>query len=138
MSNEARTIPQSDIPAAVAAMRANFDEGRAQVRFIVGAEDGANTRRVTIIVTDRLRNSWGRNWIVRVWLSDTVHGGPAASGSMSVATGSLVATLAAGKVFDVATVGAVLAVDVTVTGAATKYVNAAVIGEAGASALTFA
>jgi len=122
----------------VAAMRANFDEGRAQVRFIVGAEDGANTRRVTIIVTDRLRNSWGRNWIVRVWLSDTLHGAAAASGSMSVATGSVVATLAAGKVFDVATVGAVLAVDVTVTGAATKYVNAAVIGEAGASALTFA
>ena len=78
----ARTIQQTaDRGSFERMVRSHFDSPRAEVRISAGAEDGANTRRITLEVIDRLKAPWKGRWRVFVYLAGAIDGAPDATGN---------------------------------------------------------
>jgi hypothetical protein len=107
-----------------------FDEHRAAAQITAGAEDGGNTRRFTIQVVDRLREPWKARWRVLVKIGTAADGDPAGTQTVSVATGTLLQTIAADQLLMVlSTPNGLIEVDVTIAGAETRYLAAEVVGK---------
>jgi hypothetical protein len=105
-----------------------FDRDPVECRADVGAEV-SNVRRITVQVVDRLGVEWPGIWPVRVWIATVDGGGPAGTNTLGVVTGTLVSTLISGQYIEGLTnASGVLEVDLTVTGAANRFVRAFVVG----------
>lgn len=114
-------------------MRAFLDRNRAEVRVTANAEgtSGANVRRFTAQVIDRAQRPITKSlWCVRLFVGTSAYGAPGGTQTYALVTGTALTTITANQVYDVLTdeYGKVV-FDLTVTGAATRYVTAAVLGE---------
>lgn len=114
-------------------VRAFFDRNRAEVRVTANAEgtNGANVRRFTVQVIDRTGESVTKSlWCLRLFIGTTARGAPGGTQTYALVTGTALTTITANQVYDVLTdeYGKVV-FDLTVTGAATRYVTAVVLGE---------
>ncbi len=116
-----------------------WDKPYAVCSFAAAAES-ANARRITVTVTHRKNQRLAASFLVRFIVGTASTGVPGGTQSISVVTGTLIQTVTSGQVIDILTNDEGLAhIDVTVSGAATRYVSAAVIGEIQTSnALTWA
>lgn len=120
-----------------------FDTPVAGVGITADTEgtNGANTRRISLQVKDRLRKDWPGRWIVLVWVSATDGGDPSATGNtVAVVSGTYtVQTVTANALYLLLTDSAGLAkLDLTIAGVASRYVNGIVIGKAESKPFTWA
>lgn len=134
MTVQSRTLQQATDRASFERMvRSNFDSPRAEVRISAGAEDGANTRRITLEVIDRLKAPWQGRWRVWVYLTAVQDGAPNAVGNTValVAGTTALQAVTANAVYHLLTGTDGKAVfDLTVpAGAQTRYVCAEVDGQ---------
>lgn len=125
-------------PSAVmgwmASLIAKFDTQHVTARIEAGDEDGSSVRRFTVQVVDRLTNPVRDRFPVRFTVGTADTGAPAGTQTVSVVTGATVQTVAANQCIDLMTDAAGLAeVDVTVTGAGTRYVRATIGAESTSS-----
>lgn len=112
------------------ALRTHFDSPLAHCHVSVGAE-AANVRRVTLQVRDRIRSEWPDTWLVLVYLTTTSGGDPSSTGNtVEFVTGNVFTTMLPNGAWEVISdEDGVIAFDVTITGAATRYVVSAVRGK---------
>lgn len=89
-----------------------------------------NSIRFTVTVTDRTAQRWGGRWLVRVYVTDSENGAPSATGNtVTFNSGTVIQTLTPNAVYEVLTdEGGRCEMDVVVSGAASRYVYAAVLG----------
>ncbi len=109
-----------------------FDAPIARVRSAAGPES-ANVVRFTLQVVDRLGKPWGPvegRWLIEVYLSPTQHGAPSAAGNtVAWITGTVYDTVLANAAYRVlADANGKAELDVTVAGAATRFVHTAACG----------
>lgn len=113
-------------------VREHFDSPVASCSVTADAEGAtaANTRRFTLRVKDRVRENWHRRWLVSFYLSPTASGAPDATGNtVALVTGTLSRTVLANGWYEVLTDATGLVVfDVTIAGAAARFVTAGVGG----------
>lgn len=106
-----------------------LDRARRSVGISVG-DEAANVRRFTIQVRNRARNPVAGVHLVRIWISASEHGAPGGTQTLSLVTGTLFQTIASNQAVEILTDSTgKLVLDVTVTGAATRHIEAVVIGE---------
>lgn len=132
---EVRTLPQAGEFETLHFARQWFDTPIAGVGITADTEGthGANTRRFSIQVKDRLRKDWAGRWVVLVWVSETDGGDPSATGNtVAVVAGTYtVQTVTANAVYVLLTdANGSAAFDLTIAGTASRYVNGIVIGKA--------
>lgn len=115
-------------------MRTHFDTPIA-VASIVAADESANVRTFTLQVRDRLNTRWKRRWRVRLWISSTASGDATGGHTVSFGTGTVVETILIGGEWEVrSSTDGEIVVSVTIAGAATRYIHAAVVDKDRASA----
>jgi len=113
-------------------VRQHFDSPPASCGVVANAEgtSGANVRRFTLQVKDRLRKDWDRRWLVTFYLAATSGGDPSAAGNtVAIVTGVTSRVVLANAWYEVLTDASGLVVfDVTIAGAASRFVVAGVGG----------
>ncbi len=122
---EARTLQDTrDLFRAYQTVRQWFDDPRASCRVTATAE-AANKRTFTVQVTDRLLKNWTGRWKVFLYLSTTAAGDPDGTGNtVAFTTGLVLNTTVINGAWDVLTdVNGVAVFDLTIAGAATRYVG---------------
>jgi hypothetical protein len=117
--------------AAVSASRLHADlrEAIPSVAISAGAESG-NTRTVTLQLTDATGANLAHRARLRVWLAETEYAAPSATGNtVAVTAGTLLRQLTADADYELVTAadGSVV-LNVTVSGAASRYVMGEVDG----------
>ncbi|MCW5776394.1 MAG: hypothetical protein KIS87_08160 [Phycisphaeraceae bacterium] len=108
-----------------------LDDPIASMAVTAGAEGehGTNVRRFTAQAKDRLREDWAERFLVVVWLAGTAFGVPDAADAVAFQAGTVVLELVADAAWLVLTDSAGrLVFDATIVGAATRHVNAVVVG----------
>jgi len=105
-------------------VRTWFDTPIATCTMTAGAE-AANKRRITLQVVDRLKNPWPSRWLVWVFLTPTETGAPSGAGNtVAFIQGDVQITAVIGGMWLVqADVNGQIVLDVTIAGAATRYVG---------------
>lgn len=96
----------------------------------IGAEV-ANTRTITLQVRDRINRPVTGRFVVELWISTSSGGGPGGTQTVSVSSGTIMQTIAANQQYELLTAAdGTLAIDITITGAASRWVSTIVRGEA--------
>ena len=97
---------------------------------VTAGDEAANVRRFTIQVTNRQRFNRPCRYVVQIWVWDAAYSGSPGAQTLSVATGTLLATLAANETVQVITdTSGKAEVDVTIVGAASRVPHAVVLGK---------
>jgi|GEM_PF-1190364 len=114
---------------AAAGLHASVQNLLPGLSVTAGAEAG-DTRLITVQARDAAGNNLAERVLVRVWLAESDFGAPSAAGNtVSVATGTTYETETANAAYKViSTAGGAAAVNVTISGAATRYVMAEIDG----------
>lgn len=131
--DDARTLLAGQSAAELAAKLPQFfDKPVARMSFSVGPEGtpGANQRRFTGQVKDRLRRDWAGRRMVLIYLTATADGDASAAGNtVAFLVGTVIETLLINGAWRVLTSAAGQVVfDVTVAGVATRYAYGMVLG----------
>lgn len=134
MAEEVRTLPHSSNQTDLLALvRSQFDTPIALTTASAGAE-AADARSVTVQVVDRLFKPWKGLWLVELYLSTTATGAPGGTQTVSFTAGNVLETIRPNQHWRVCTnTLGVLSLDVTIVGAASRYVLGAVLGKYRAS-----
>ena len=105
-------------------VRSHFDEDIASLRVTAGSE-AANARTLTLQVIDRVKREWKDRFLIEVWLQATATGAPSATGNtVAWVTGTVTETVLPNAHWRViTTVDGLASLDVTIAGAATRYVG---------------
>lgn len=123
-------------PNLLAQVRAQFHTPLAVCRVSAGAE-ATNIRRVTIQVMDRLKRDVPGRWVILVYLSPTSGGAPSSTGNtVAAVTGTTVLqTVTANAAYRLLTdENGQAQIDVTISGAASRFVSTVVEGKVRESA----
>lgn len=112
-------------------MQQLFDQPTAECRCTLDDEGdtAADTIRATLQVIDRQKRDWPGRWLVLVYIATAAAGAPGGTQTTAVPTGSTVQAITANTTLLVLTDSTGLAeIDITVAGAATRYVYTTVLG----------
>lgn len=115
----------------------HIDEPRDRVTVAAGAEgaDTADVRRITLQARNRNKFPRTERLLVSVWFSSATTGAPVSTQTVTLVTGTLKRALTANQEFEFITdAEGKVVLDVEVTGAGTRYVNAVVLGRLDQSA----
>jgi len=127
---------ETQLRTALTRIARGLDTPMATVVFGEPTAEVANVRSVTMTVVDRHRIAWaGPRWLVALWISDAAGGAVSSASSWSFTKGTLVDEMTPsgfGLVVPDSADGK-LTVDITITSAVTRYLNALVLGQVDAS-----
>ena len=127
---DAQTLTISDDPlSAMQGVRSQFNRARAEVKVTAAAE-ATNARRITLQVIDRLKKTFPGRWLIDVFVTGSSGGNPSATGNTVSWVTGFPLTVTANAWYRVITDSTGLAVfDLTISGAATRYVCSTIGGE---------
>lgn len=110
-------------------VRSHFDEDVASLRVTFGTET-ANKRTITLQVIDRVKVPWAARFLVEVWIQATLGGDPSATGNtVAWVSGNVTETiLPMGHWRIITDANGLASFDLTIAGAATRYIGSAVRG----------
>lgn len=134
MAEEVRTLSHSSNQTDLLALvRSQFDTPIGLTIASAGAE-AANVRSITVQVVDRIFKPWNGLWLVELYLSTTATGAPGGTQTVSFTAGNVLETIRPTQHWRVCTdtLGK-LVLDVTIVGAASRYVLGSVLGKYRAS-----
>lgn len=115
-----------------------IDDPIAHCSHVAGTE-AANVIRVTMQVRDRLEVPWAGRWLVWVIITATENGDPVATQTVTFNSGTVLETVLVDGVWRVITTTAgLIEMDVTIAGAATRYVHTIVQKRADSSGVVWA
>jgi hypothetical protein len=117
----------------LALVRSHFDTPIA-LPSVSAAEEKTDARTITLQVVDRLRKPWKGLWLVELYLATTATGEPGGTQTVAFSTGNVTETIRPNQHWRVQTdtLGRIV-FDVTITGAASRFVIATVLGRYRAS-----
>lgn len=118
-------------PNLLVQLRAQFNTPLAVCKVSAGVE-ATNVRRITIQVVDRLKRDAGGRWVITVWLAATSGGAPSATGNTVAAVSgtTILSTITANAAYRLITdANGQAQIDVTISGAASRYVGSIVEGK---------
>lgn len=114
-----------------------IDDPIAHCSHVAGTE-AANVIRVTLQVRDRLDVVWPGRWLVWVFITATENGDPVATQTVTFNSGSVLETVLIDGVWRVVTTTAgLIELDITIVGAATRYVHTIVEKRADSAAVVW-
>jgi hypothetical protein len=125
--------PSTPPPDAIRQLAAAIEQAQASVRVSCGAE-ATNTRAVTMQVVDRRGRAWAKRWLVLFYIANGPASAPGTSQTVTLTTGTVIKALTTDSVYLVRTdENGVAVINLTVSGAASRYVIANVLPEASTS-----
>lgn len=91
---------------------------------VTAGAEGTNKRRITLQAKDRVNNPWKERFVCEFWLATASGGSPSATGNTyALVTGTLLQAVTANAHYRVLSdANGVVAFDLTIAGAATRYV----------------
>jgi hypothetical protein len=115
-----------EVAGFAAAVTKNFDRPISLTRVTAAAE-AANVRRVTVQVIDRNGISRSGRHSLLLWITDTAGGMPVTTQTVALVSGDAIMTIDVDGTYEIITDSdGKVVFDVTIAGAATRYIETAV------------
>jgi len=129
IARSAAGVKVADNGVAVGQLAAALQDLMPNLGITAGAE-AADTRTITVQARDAANNNLAERVLVRVWISTADYGAPDATGNtVAVSTGATYETETANAAYKIISdANGTVAIDVTISGAASRYVMAEIDG----------
>lgn len=130
--NPARRAPSNvsgDLEQSIRRLGRLASAPRWHVAFEVGGE-ASDVRTITLRVRDIDGRDTKQQFSVRLWVSTSADGGPAAGQTITFSSGTILVTVTANQFYEVLTTAdGQIILNVTVAGAGSRWIRAHVAGE---------